>query len=81
MSIRAALLGAAMLLGSTLVAGAQAQYPAYPYPYYQAPPSPAWNYDPYTSGLANCPQRHPGEPPCSQMIQPSYGQPNYWPHP
>ncbi len=47
-------------------------------PYVPTTP-PAWSYDPYTSGQSPCPQRHPGDPPCSETMDPSYGQPSYWP--
>jgi hypothetical protein len=40
---------------------------------------PEWSYNPYTSGLGPCPQRGPGDQPCSETIFPSYGQPSYWP--
>ena len=40
---------------------------------------PEWSYDPYTSGLSPCPQRLPGDEPCRDTMQPSYGQPSYWP--
>jgi hypothetical protein len=59
-------------------------YPAYPYPptYYQTAPAPApppaASYDPYTSGLGPCPQRYPGDPPCSVTMHPTYGQPDFW---
>lgn len=67
------------------------QYPPYPssygypfvpsvpvHPYVQTTP-PSWSYDPYTSGLSPCPQRMPGDDPCRDTMQPSYGQPSYWP--
>jgi hypothetical protein len=82
MSLRkSVLLGAMCLVGTALVAQAQPQYLAYPYPAYpygQAPGSAqTWNYDPYTSGLAPCTQRWPGDPPCSVTMPPTYGQPDY----
>ena len=83
----AALLAAALDFVSTGAAHAQApsSYPPYaPYPTYQASPypyasqtPPSWNYDPYTSGLTSCPQRTLRDPPCSELMQPTYGQPNY----
>ena len=62
-------------------------YVPYMYPYlpsttvYPSVPTtpPSWSFDPYTSGLGPCPQRGPGDEPCSERISPSYGQPNYWP--
>ncbi len=55
-------------------------FPWLPYAYYQPPPTPpAWSYNPYTSGFGPCPQRFPGDPPCSETMPPSFGQPNYWP--
>ena len=47
-------------------------------PYVPTTP-PSWSYNPYTSGLSPCPQRLPGDDPCSETMQPSYGQPSYWP--
>ncbi len=82
------LLGAALLAAGTLGANAQLQYPVTPAP--GAPPSwsypagpvptppPSWYYNPYTSGLGPCPQRLPGDPPCSETMEPSYGQPSFW---
>ena len=67
------------------------QYPPYPssygYPFVTSVPvqpyvpttPPQWSFDPYTSGLGPCPQRGPGDPPCSETVSPSYGQPSYWP--
>ena len=67
------------------------QYPPYPssygYPFVPSVPvqpyvptmPPSWSFDPYTSGLGPCPQRGPGDEPCSERIVPSYGQPSYWP--
>ena len=77
------LVGAAVIVGMTAAVHGQAQYRPYPYayaPYAQTPPYPPQSsyYDPYTSGLGPCPQRGPGDPPCSELIQPSLGQPNYW---
>ena len=41
-------------------------------PQYQEIPS-AWSYNPYTTGLAACPQREPGDLPCGDTVAPSYG--------
>jgi len=75
------LMGAALFVGTIVVAGAQPLYQGYPYPQVAvAPPSPpSWSYDPYTSGLGPCPQRFPSDPPCSETMRPTYGQPSYWP--
>jgi hypothetical protein len=79
--------GAAILVAVAVAAAAQPVQPTpFPYnwlfgPYQYAYTSPAplsWYYNPYTSGLGPCPQRFPGDPPCSDMIQPSFGQPSYW---
>ena len=87
-------MAAAFLLGAVPTANAQYPYTytppaanAYNYPLlppvavqpYVPTTPPAWSYDPYTSGLGPCPQRFPGDPPCKEMIAPSYGQPSYWP--
>ncbi len=72
------LLGATLLALGAGVASAQ-PYPWYPYPPAPPPPPPSWNYDPYTSGLGPCPQRLPGDPPCSYTVAPSYDQPSFWP--
>lgn len=72
------LIGAALLVAATVAAQAQPQYPAYPYNQVPVAP-PSWSYDPYTSGLAPCPQWRPGDlTRCGQQMPPSYGQPNYW---
>ena len=77
---------AAALVGATIAANAQQPYPPYPYaypyqayPYYPVPAAtpPSWSYDPYTSGLTACPQRGRRDPPCSETLFPTYGQPNY----
>jgi hypothetical protein len=88
------LMAAALLIGATAAANAQYPYPytqppqtAYAYPFlppvavqpYVPTTPPHWSYNPYTSGLGPCPQRGPGDEPCSEMISPSYGQPSYWP--
>lgn len=80
-------LGAAILTGAAVAATeAMAQYPLYAqsYPYYQAPvpvpmPPPAWNYDPYTTGMTACTNWWPGDPPCRETTHPSYGQPQFMP--
>jgi hypothetical protein len=80
--VKSVLLVAALLAAAAFAANAQLPYPPYPYPYsYPAPPAapPAWSYDPYTSGLGPCPQRRGGEPQCRYTVEPTYGQPNYWP--
>ena len=84
---RSIVAGAAILVAATMAAGAQQVQPT-PYPYawffgpnqyaYTSPAPQSWYYNPYTSGLGPCPQRFPGDPPCSDTIQPSFGQPNYW---
>ena len=73
---------AALLVLVPAVSG-EAQLLPYP-PYNPNNPaqvySPPWSYDPYTSGLGPCPQRRSGsDPPCSETMPPSYGQPSYWP--
>jgi hypothetical protein len=73
---------AALLLASLAVSGgAQAQYQPYANPalsYYPVPAAPpSWSYDPYTSGLTACPQRTRKDPPCSETLFPTYGQPDY----
>jgi hypothetical protein len=72
------LMSGVLLVGATFVANAQPQYPWYPYPQLSAAP-PSWYYDPYTSGLGPCPQRRPSDPPCRETMEPSFGQPSYWP--
>ena len=90
--IKSAFVSAVILLGATVAANAQWQYPvppqlaANPYsqayqvnPYNQIPATPpSWSYDPYTSGLGPCPQRGAGDDRCSERISPTYGQPSYW---
>ena len=87
-SVTYAALSLALLIASMAGGSAQAQNPGYPYgpvypPSWYGPPlpaPPAWSWDPYTSGLGVCPQREsPSDPPCSEMLPPTYGQPNYWP--
>ena len=80
------LVGALWVAGAAFATTAQAQYPSYTYslsqahPYGAAPTTPrSWSYDPYTSGLAACPQHSPNDSlSCSQQMPPSYGQPDYW---
>jgi len=78
------LIGAVLLVGATFTASAQSYYPAQyysPYPVYQRPATPpSWSYDPYTSGHTACVQKRPGDTqPCQDIMQPTYGQPSYWP--
>jgi len=85
---RSIVAGAAILVAATMAAGAQQVQPT-PYPYawvfgpYQyayTPTAPLSSYyNPYTSGLGPCPQRGPGDPSCSEMVSPSFGQPSFWP--
>jgi hypothetical protein len=75
---KSVMLSAALLVGATFVAAAQPLYQAYPYNQPSAVP-PSWFYNPYTSGLGPCPQRYPTDPPCRETIDPSYGQPSFWP--
>jgi len=42
------------------------QYPEIP---------PAWSYNPYTAGLAPCPQREAGDPSCGDLMTPSSSRP------
>jgi hypothetical protein len=82
--VRGGVLGAAVFV-TTIVAQAQpVPYPGYgyypSYPYYQAPTAaPSWSYDPYTNGLAACTHWTPGDSPCREQIQPSFGRPNFQP--
>lgn len=75
------IVAAAFLFAIAAGSGANAQSPYPPYPYYRpAPTPPSWSYDPYTSGLAGCPQWHNGDlTPCREKMPPTYGQPDYWP--
>lgn len=79
------LVGAALAIGVAAGAsgGAAAQQ------LYQAPnpneqlaaAPPASSYDPYTSGIGACVQANWGNsPPCRETMQPTSGQPNYWPY-
>ncbi|HEX3881263.1 MAG TPA: hypothetical protein VHW66_01265 [Stellaceae bacterium] len=82
MNVRNSILAGALFLAATgFAANAQTPYPSYPsYPSGPAPNAPeSWSYDPYASGLGPCPQRRPGDPPCSVTFKPTYGQPSYWP--
>ena len=80
---RPVLLAIGLLTVATIAMDAQAQYYPYPYPppaysYYQVPATPpSWSYDPYTSGMAACPQWRHGDPPCSYTMHPTFGQPDY----
>lgn len=80
--MRAMLLAAAVLLWAMAAAQAQVPYPP-PAPWAYAPPAApsSWSYDPYTSGMTACVQANRGNsPPCKYFMQPTYGQPNYWPY-
>jgi len=83
--VRGAMVGAAVLFATTIAAQAQwAPYPGYGYyppsPYYQAPTAaPSWSYDPYTNGLSACTHWTPGNSPCREQIQPSFGRPSFQP--
>ena len=84
--IRCVLAVAVLLATATIAAEAQPIYPPYPYQPYPYPPAAAapqsWSYDPYTSGIAPCPQGIHGDlQTCSQKMPPTYGQPSYWPTP
>ena len=82
---KSALTGAVLLTAASVAAGAQPYPYGQTYPYAQANPiSPAqaapqsWSYDPYTSGMAPCPQGIHGDlESCGQKMPPTYGQPNY----
>lgn len=80
--------GAMILVGAAISAGAQPLQPTPfpynwifgPYQYAYTPMAPlSWYYNPYTSGLGPCPERLPGDPPCRETMDPSYGQPSFWP--
>lgn len=80
---KSTLAAAICLVATGFAAQAQAPNAAYPgYPSYAAGLAPSapqsWSYDPYASGLGPCPQRRPGDPPCSVTFKPTYGQPSYW---
>ena len=80
-AIRHVLAGAVLLATATIAAEAQPVYPPYSYPPAAAAPQ-SWSYDPYTSGIAPCPQGIHGDlQTCSQKMPPTYGQPSYWPTP
>jgi hypothetical protein len=78
-----------ILIGAALFAVAPIAAQAQPYPYSQTPAAVAastpitplsWSYDPYTSGMAPCPQGMHGDlQTCAQKMPPTYGQPSYWP--
>ncbi len=76
---KSVLMSAVLLTGMTLAVEADAQYPAYPYTAAVQRTPPSWSYDPYTSGLGPCPQRFRGDPQCRYTVDPTYGQPDYWP--
>jgi hypothetical protein len=75
---RTILLAAMWLVGTTIVANAQAQQrPGQPPIQLSAPPA-SWSYDPYTSGLGPCPQHAPTDlDSCREQMPPTYGQPAY----
>ena len=82
MTLRKSVLVAAMcLVGTTLAANAQPQYPAYPYnPVPVTPTPPSWSYDPYTSGLGPCTNwSATDQAKCGDLSPPTYGQPTYRP--
>jgi hypothetical protein len=77
-------LSAMVLLGTTLSANAQTQYPQppqQPYPYTRVPATPpSWSYDPYTSGLGPCTNWSATDlARCGDLSPPTYGQPTYRP--
>ena len=65
----------------TSMAHAEYGYPQYDgYVYNRRPvPPPSWSYDPYTSGIAACPQWSYNDPTECTTLVPSYGQPGYSP--
>lgn len=72
------LFGAILLVGTTLVSEARAQY--LPYPYGQGPvTASSRGYDPYASGFGPCPEGggDEGYGKCSNWIEPTYGQPSF----
>lgn len=79
--MRTLLLAGIVLLATAAAAAAQVPYQPPPAASYQAPATPqSWSYDPYTSGLGPCVQANWGNsPPCRDFMEPTYGQPNYWP--
>ena len=92
--MKSLLIGTVCLVGTAVLANAQAQYQPYPYnqlsqvplyqpPYAAAPTTPlAWSYDPYTSGLSPCPQHDPRDSvSCREQMPPTYGQPDLRPSP
>jgi hypothetical protein len=78
--VKSIFLGAALLVGATTVANAQAPFPSYAYgPVPPGPPS--WSYDPYTSGLSPCPTGSRGYlGKCGDRMPATYGQPDYAQH-
>lgn len=79
--MRALLLAGAVVAATAATAAAQLPYQPPPAAVYQAPATPpSWSWDPYTSGLGPCVQQNWGNsPPCRDFMEPTYGQPNYWP--
>jgi hypothetical protein len=80
MQMRALLAGVA-LVATAAAAAAQVAYQPPSVTSYQVPATPpSWSWDPYTSGLGPCVQQNWGNsPPCRDFMEPTYGQPNYWP--
>jgi hypothetical protein len=90
-STKSLLAAVAVLVGTTFAGSTEAQYAPYPFyqpyvsypaPYASSPAQslpPSWSYNPYTSGFGPCPQRRdPSDPPCSEQMPPTYGQPSFW---
>ncbi len=80
--MRTVLLAGFALAAMTAAAAAQMPYQPPPGVAYQVPAGPPeWSYDPYTSGMGACVQQNWGNsPPCRDSMDPTYGQPNYWPY-
>lgn len=78
--IRPLVISMTILAVATVASNAQPYPSGQPYPPGPAPVTPqSWSYDPYTSGMAPCPQGIPGDlETCAQKMPPTYGQPNYW---
>jgi hypothetical protein len=78
---KSVLAGAVFLAAATAAAGAQPYPYGQPYPVNPAQAAPqSWSYDPYTSGMAPCPQGIHGDlETCAQKMPPTAGQPSYWP--
>ncbi len=73
------LIASLALTATTLPASAAGFASEQFYPNNPPPAAPSsWSYDPYTSGLAACPQRMRGDDSCAERIAPTAGQPNYW---